>query len=431
MHTLAEVLKESGDRAAFEGLVNDIASEQMLAFVGAGCSRKVGYPEWPKLLDDLHTEAQGSVRDSAQGVRDELKTFPDMLWRAEEYRRFLGDRFQPLVAQQFKPNGTQSDVIDTLVGLPFRHFITTNYDASLEEAHARVFGTTPKTVVWSSVERRDDVLDFMYDVSNPKCARSYVHLHGHYDDPGSIVLTEGDYTRQYIQNDETTKRLFALFAMHRILFVGFSLNDLDVMSMFREVNAALGFKQARHYALVASDASDYRGFQHARLIRKFGINAVFFNTTGNDFSGFDVLIKALAQGVAEKRGTASAPAAKLTEHINVVDADDPHKGQFGGSASHDGWTLSATVTVDPTDDEWFDIELVARAGASAQPAKTVVFHLHPTFARDVVRQDVRNGVATLELSAWGAFTVGVECGSVRLELDLAEVADAPPLFKAR
>jgi len=42
-------------------------------------------------------------------------------------------------------------------------------------------------------------------------------------------------------------------------------------------------------------------------------------------------------------------------------------------------------------------------------------------------------VATLEVSAWGAFTVGVcaDNGSTLLELDLSDVPDAPARFAER
>ena len=44
-----------------------------------------------------------------------------------------------------------------------------------------------------------------------------------------------------------------------------------------------------------------------------------------------------------------------------------------------------------------------------------------------------NGIATLQLIAYGAFTVGAECdgGTTKLELNLAELPDAPQLFKER
>ena len=62
---------------------------------------------------------------------------------------------------------------------------------------------------------------------------------------------------------------------------------------------------------------------------------------------------------------------------------------------------------------------------------TVVFHLHPTFPRPRVEVAAENGSASLEIAAYGAFTVGVECdgGRTRLELDLAEHERLPEEFR--
>ena len=60
-----------------------------------------------------------------------------------------------------------------------------------------------------------------------------------------------------------------------------------------------------------------------------------------------------------------------------------------------------------------------------------LFFLHPTFGRDPRAVSFGpDGRAILPLIAYGAFTVGVllESGE-KLELNLAEVADAPPMFR--
>ena len=46
---------------------------------------------------------------------------------------------------------------------------------------------------------------------------------------------------------------------------------------------------------------------------------------------------------------------------------------------------------------------------------------------------MQGGRAVLEQRAWGAYTVGVAAdgGQTRLELNLAELADAPSLFRER
>ena len=64
---------------------------------------------------------------------------------------------------------------------------------------------------------------------------------------------------------------------------------------------------------------------------------------------------------------------------------------------------------------------------------SVQFFLHDTFANSKPVVAVGpNGVAELTLDAWGAFTVGAiaDFGLTRLELDLAELDEAPSSFKS-
>ena len=111
--------------------------------------------------------------------------------------------------------------------------------------------------------------------------------------------------------------------------------------------------------------------------------------------------------------------------------DDPWKGVFGERAQTADRRLSAKVT---GSDGWYKVELrVESMKPKSHPLTgSVQYFLHNSFLNDrplvTVNQD---GVAPLTLYAYGAFTVGVlaDGGTTRLELDLAELADAPKEFR--
>lgn len=114
--------------------------------------------------------------------------------------------------------------------------------------------------------------------------------------------------------------------------------------------------------------------------------------------------------------------------------NDPQKNQWGGSASANGWTLSAQVTESDKSSEWFRISLVVQSSESRILRQEVEFHLHNSFVKPVRR--VSQGPAgdvTLKVWAYGAFTVGVLIpdDGTRLELDLADLPQAPKLFRER
>lgn len=115
-----------------------------------------------------------------------------------------------------------------------------------------------------------------------------------------------------------------------------------------------------------------------------------------------------------------------------LDPEDPQKGQWGGSNENNGRRLTAAVK--PVTDDWFSVALAVEWTKGEMPLEgSVKFHLHPTFAKEVVTVEARNGRAELQISAWGAFTVGAAAdnGRTRLELDLSLDPTFPEAFRNR
>jgi hypothetical protein len=134
---------------------------------------------------------------------------------------------------------------------------------------------------------------------------------------------------------------------------------------------------------------------------------------------------AIARATALRRSpTREAPTRRINPR-------DPQKGQWGGLRTRNGWTVSAKVTT--IDEDWYDIVLIVTGtkGKKKPLTGTVSFHLHDTFAKPVHKVKAVKGKAILDVSAYGAFTVGilVEQDGTMLELDLAEWEPAPPRFR--
>ena len=113
--------------------------------------------------------------------------------------------------------------------------------------------------------------------------------------------------------------------------------------------------------------------------------------------------------------------------------NDPWKGVFGESENQSR-KLEAKVTQSATTG-YYRVYLQLRSlNPEGNPLRgSVQFFLHDTFSNSKPVVTVGpNGVAELTLDAWGAFTVGViaDSGLTRLELDLAEIDDAPSSFQS-
>jgi hypothetical protein len=112
-------------------------------------------------------------------------------------------------------------------------------------------------------------------------------------------------------------------------------------------------------------------------------------------------------------------------------SEDPQKGKWGGTAVSSDRRLEAEIVPMPGTEARYQVTLrVVSTRVNAPLAGSVQFHLHPTFSNPNPIVPVEDGIASLTLVAWGAFTVGAEAdnGQTRLELDLADVPGASRQF---
>ncbi len=117
--------------------------------------------------------------------------------------------------------------------------------------------------------------------------------------------------------------------------------------------------------------------------------------------------------------------------------DDPWKGSFGGKpVDHElGRQLTAKVLPIRSQPGWYAVELaVSRLpGSDKKLDSPIQFFIHDTFSNPKPEVQPIHDKAVLHLKAWGAFTVGAltDDGTCKLELDLAELKDAPEEFRTR
>jgi pYEATS domain-containing protein involved in immunity/TIR domain-containing protein len=155
------------------------------------------------------------------------------------------------------------------------------------------------------------------------------------------------------------------------------------------------------------------------------LRGMLFHQDSPDSLGAD--LQALIAALAENAPAVDFAATAATP----VDVDDPQRGQWGGKSEHSGWRLTAEVR--EAGNGWFDVTLIVESTRNWSFDDNVEFHLHPSFIPAKVVVPVQDGRAVLRQRAWGAYTVGVAAdgGQTRLELNLAELPDAPELFRAR
>ena len=423
----------SRNATAFENLVK-VMRGKPIALIGAGVSVGAGYPTWPELMDLFHnTILEFPTLAAAPKYIHQLARVEDPLWRAEEYRRLIGKTgFESLVWNTFRPkNGPVSTLLQALIKLNFSHVLTTNYDTSLETAYQSA-GSEIAVINWSD---RKEVGTFLREVAGRGEKRYFVYLHGKYDAPDRIVLTERDYAERYLLADEASKKLFAVFMVRPVVFIGFSLSDPELMNLIRSIQGYTQSDVSIHFVILPLRPDQDEGAIAGWLNGKYGIEPVFYPMTQKHERLLDVLQELSIythEDAAEKvKEVTKRPSLKRTE----VDPDDPHKGRWGGRAERNGRIISATVKAAEDDADWFEVKLTVEPTTTRSKPLTgkVTFYLHPTFTPDKVTVNVQNGRAEYEVYCYGAFTVGAvaDNGRTKLELDLSTLPDAPARFRAQ
>ena len=203
-----------------------------------------------------------------------------------------------------------------LVGIPFRHFATLNFDPSLEQVHgvlARQCGTV-------STSDRRSIARFMREMDGRDYARQVIHLHGMHSDASEfIALTEQGYRRLYRDNQWFTNFLWLLAVSKRLVFMGFGFQDFDLLSSLRDATRDIQDNGLCHFAIIHLRPQDDDGPIRTQLNDRYLIEPVFYEVLGDDEHADHRGFVELVNGLSDELGvTASAPEAVVQAQVEIV-----------------------------------------------------------------------------------------------------------------
>ena len=291
-------------------LLTMIKRRQVVVVVGSGVSMSTNRksPTWRKLIESgiQHCRATGAKERWCQSVSGQLEqdNEPVMLLSAAELvheklsangggelARWMRTMFESLEVVDPK-------VIEALAAMDLP-LLTTNYDGLIEKV------TGLKHVTWKDsrhvarVVRRDD--------------RRVLHLHGHWDEPESVVLGIRSY--EAVKNSEHTQAIMRALAMtNSLLFVGCGEEGLrdpnfgNFLSWLDAVETTAGVEH-RHYRLVTrKDSFPRRG----RLF------PLIYGESYDDLPPFLARLKPVASGEIDLKGerTSSVKPSSLPDSID-------------------------------------------------------------------------------------------------------------------
>lgn len=257
-----------------------IQNNNLVFFVGAGCSIPLGFPSWKDLtikilkqLDEKHGESSHThFKNIISELENDKSHALDALDEIGTDRQ-AGDQYKleskHIIYQEFEKIGLtniKSPVHNLLWDITTKIF-TTNFDNLLEtykplDKSIQVFENQNK---FQSMRSQLDESQFLYK------------LHGGFDNPDTMVLFSSDYNEIYNTNNHNEDTLRSFFKGKTFIFIGFSLTDPFINNLFEKIkNLYGGYLLAEHFILTTKK-EDYSKYNTTTiLINDYGDHLISY-----------------------------------------------------------------------------------------------------------------------------------------------------------
>lgn len=239
-------------------LKESIQKGNTILFVGAGISASVQLPNWNELIEYL---AQDLGYDP-----DVFKEYGNYLALAEYYlqektfknlQKWMKEKWD--VAEEKIQN---SELYKTITQLNFPIIYTTNYDRCLEKA-MNIWKKKYKTII--------DVRDI---VDLERDTVQIIKFHGDIMAEDSIVLSESQYFSRLNFDTSLDIKLRADMLGKSILFIGYSLSDINVRLMLYRLNqlweSSIAEKRPKSYIFLTNQNPIQE-----KILKSIGIDPIY------------------------------------------------------------------------------------------------------------------------------------------------------------
>jgi hypothetical protein len=217
-----------------------------ILFAGAGVSGRAGLPTWKCLMEKL---AEGLRSLDPMTTQQMLNCINDGDYTlAFDYfqltRKMVEGDKQNLLVRLLSDFDARA--IQSLLALPFRGCVTTNFDRSIFDALAAGKGESARDYRFGDQSFKQAQWEEKYFVAR---------IHGAVEMPDSIILSEKQF-EELLRNSLYADFLGKVFLHRNMLFLGFSFYDPAIRHVFSELNKQFGAAApGRHMALIPSGTS--------------------------------------------------------------------------------------------------------------------------------------------------------------------------------
>jgi hypothetical protein len=252
---------EGLDADTWEVLLDKVDSGKCTPFLGAGLNWGI-LPLGEQIASEWALKWKYPLtdgRDLARVSQFLAIRFNDSTKPKLEAQRYLQARPLP----DFQADDPRLTCYKVLAALPLPVYVTTNYDGLLAAALAHEGKQARRELCrWNSALRRNLP---PLDGQRPTQESPLIfHLHGSIDIMESIVITEDDYLDFLVNVKPTDQRVVPpriqqALADSSLLFIGYSLKDINFRVLFRALVQSLELSQRKLSIAVQIDPSDHVG----------------------------------------------------------------------------------------------------------------------------------------------------------------------------
>jgi hypothetical protein len=295
--------RHDGDSDAIEAIARQLRAGRLILFVGSGVSAGLGLPSWEEFIGSLGKDL-GYREDEFLGLSADFRALA-------EYYRLQKGSIESLRSRMIREWDIDDEVlrrseVHRLVArLGFPLIYTTNYDHLLERAFEL------RGLAYSRIVTAKDIP--LADASAPMI----VKFHGDLDEPDSMILAETDYFGRLLFEGPLDIRLTADAFERAVLFIGYSLSDVNLRYMLYRLRAIWlrsGYERAQPRSFVFMPKPNV---VQERILDSWGITAIV-GSEGREDAALRVFMQRLAHASERDesrdgerqppRGRARAPA---------------------------------------------------------------------------------------------------------------------------
>ena len=274
--------------------------------VGAGLSVKSGWDLWP-----VATEKALSIASSRGMEQAAFAYATRILQKRDLYgvfdiiaREFDAAAYRNIVLETFNKSSKANATQKSLIAVPSRGIITTNFDDCLTAACVHIRNETPLASIPDVIASR------AFFVAQP---------HGTIRQFDSMVLKNADW-QDVLRKGELRDLLAQIVSQNQLIILGYSMSDPDFQHIWQDLLSERIFRET---ALLCCGSGSLSNEKKAEFLTR-NIQVIEFNDPAQDFSYLDDLLESMARPATTVVASAKADGFQIPSVVRTSGEDLEH-----------------------------------------------------------------------------------------------------------